>query len=111
MYNLLRDIIAAKIINMAILNVATNDDLALLRKQLLEDLSKMLNENKISAYKKWVRTSDVEEMLGLSASSVQNLRTSGALGFSKINGTIFYKLEDIEKLLENNHNHSKNQKL
>ena len=85
-----------------IINFVTVDDFILLRKELIEEFRKALKENNSQSLKKWIRTSEVCKILSISSSSVQNLRVSGILPYSKIKGTIFYKLEDVEKLLEDN---------
>ena len=58
--------------------------------------------NKTTTSNEWLRTKDVVQMLGLSNSGVQNLRIRGILKYSKVAGTIYYKREDINTLLESN---------
>ena len=76
----------------------------LTRKDLFEveeRISKKLDQLKNQDYgtMKWLRTSDVSKMLGLSPSSIQSLRISGILPFSKVNGTLFYKPKDVEEMV------------
>lgn len=39
---------------------------------------------------------------GVSKDFVKNLRESGQLHFYKVNNTIFYKVSDVRRLIENN---------
>jgi len=50
--------------------------------------------------KQWLRSKEVQEMLGISASSLQNMRIDGCIPYSKVNGTLFYDYDDILKTLE-----------
>jgi hypothetical protein len=53
-----------------------------------------------SVDKQFLRSADVRKMLNISDSTLQRLRISGALKAKKINGTWFYKSEDIQKIME-----------
>lgn len=52
----------------------------------------------------WLDGSDVQKALNVSPRTLQGLRNSRALPYSKIRGKIYYRSEDIEKLLESNYN-------
>lgn len=56
-----------------------------------------------SVTKTWLRSSEVRKLLGISPGTLQNLRVNGSLPFSKIGGIVYYKQEDLTKLLEANH--------
>ncbi|MBU1371371.1 MAG: helix-turn-helix domain-containing protein [Bacteroidetes bacterium] len=56
----------------------------------------------------WIDGDEVQEALRISLRTLQNLRDSGTLPFSRINGKFYYKATDIEKLLESNYSHLKN---
>jgi DNA-binding transcriptional regulator PaaX len=45
---------------------------------------------------------DVKEMLHISTRTLQRLRVSGMLKYSKIKGKIYYRLTDIYLMLEQN---------
>lgn len=50
---------------------------------------------------------DVEEIYGLNARTLGNERVLGkGLPFVKLNGRIFYRLKDIEKIIQQNVFHS-----
>ena len=51
---------------------------------------------------KWLDNTDVREMLHVSTRTLQRLRISGMLKYSKVNGKIYYRLKDINTMLEQN---------
>ena len=50
--------------------------------------------------KQWLKSYEVRKLLNISPGTLQNLRINGTLRYTKIGGLLYYKLEDIEKLLE-----------
>lgn len=50
----------------------------------------------------WVSNSEAQSMRGLSRATLQRYRSGGILPHSRIGANIYYKLEDIKKLLEKN---------
>lgn len=79
--------------------IITIDDLQKFRLQLLEDL-KTLIQPMYTSPKKWLRSSEIRTMLGISHGTLQNLRVKGLLPYKKIGGMMFYNYEDIVSLLE-----------
>ena len=57
----------------------------------------------------WIDGQDVMQTLHISKRTLQTLRDEGTLPFSRINGKFYYKLSDIEQLLESNYSHLKKQ--
>lgn len=82
----------------------TIGDLEDFRKVLFDELKSILKDVNGQHFKKWLRSSEVRKMLGVSAGTLQNLRVNGMLTFSKVGGIVFYKYEDIISLLEKNSN-------
>ncbi len=64
-------------------------------------LQSSININKVE--QKFLRSADVRKMLNISDSTLQRLRISGALKSKKVNGTWFYKFEDIQNIMEVQH--------
>lgn len=83
------------------IEIITKEDLQIFRLQLLEDLEKLL-KSKSQNTKLWLKSPQVRSMLKISAGTLQNLRITGKLNPSKIGGSFYYRLEEIEKLLEHN---------
>lgn len=79
--------------------IVTIGDLELFRESLVDELKLLVQSVAGSGEKKWLRSSEVREMLGISAGTLQNFRINRLLPFTRINKLIFYKPEDVEKLL------------
>jgi hypothetical protein len=77
----------------------TREDLQQFRTQLLDELKEVLQQSKQST-KQWLKSSEVRKMLGISHGTLQNLRITRSLPYTKLGGIMFYKYEDIEKILE-----------
>ena len=81
--------------------LTTKNDLEELEKRILEKFENLITQSG-PLKKKWLRSKDVQDMLGISSSSLQNMRINGVLPFSKVQGTIFYELGDVLKVLDQN---------
>jgi len=82
--------------------IVTTDDLRKFKFELLDEMKKMLNELHGHPNKKWLKSYEVRELLGISQGTLQNLRSNGTLAYTKIGGTMFYDMENIKKMLEKN---------
>ena len=78
----------------------TIGDLQDFKTELFRELTKILSNKNDHNEKQWLRSSEVRRMLGVSPGTLQNLRINGTLSFSRIGGIVFYKYEDIARLLE-----------
>ena len=88
---------------MTTLDLITREDLQKFKAELFAELRSILPAAaSTAASKKWLRSAEVREMLNISPGTLQNLRNSGKLRFSKVGSMTYYKSEDIEKLLEDN---------
>jgi hypothetical protein len=79
--------------------IITLEDLHKFRLQLLEDLKGLLQQPNHSQ-KQWLKSSEVRKMLSISHGTLQNLRIKNLIPHQKIGGLMFYKYDDIIKLLE-----------
>jgi predicted site-specific integrase-resolvase len=52
--------------------------------------------------KKWLKSNEVRKLLNISPGTLQNLRINGTLRYTKMGSIIYYKQEDINKVLEGN---------
>lgn len=53
--------------------------------------------------KKWLRTDEAAEYLGLSKTQIHNLKRNGTFPFTKLCGTIYFRRSDIDSVLETNY--------
>jgi hypothetical protein len=81
------------------IEVITKEDLEQFRVRLLEDIKKLTVHVK-PVKKEWLKGSEVRKMLKISSGTLQTLRINQTLHGSKIGGIYYYRLEEIEKLLE-----------
>lgn len=51
----------------------------------------------------WLDNQDVMQMLHISPRTLQTLRSNGTLPFSRIKGKFYYKVADLEALLNSNY--------
>jgi hypothetical protein len=86
--------------------VITREDLQAFRLQLIQELKELLL-SKQPATKEWLRSREVRKLLNISSGTLQTLRVNGTLHPSKIGGIIFYKMEEIEKLLNGKANNNR----
>lgn len=83
--------------------IITREDLERFRRQLLDDLTQILyRSDQGHVNKEWLRSCEVRKMLRISNGTLQNLRIKNILPYQKIGGLMFYKYQDIVKLLEGN---------
>ncbi|MCZ8354644.1 MAG: helix-turn-helix domain-containing protein [Cyclobacteriaceae bacterium] len=77
---------------------ATKADIKELRDELLEAIHQALDKSQSN--KKWLKSSEVKKLLGISTGTLQNLRITGKLNHSKVGGIYFYDVEQIEKMIQ-----------
>ena len=83
-------------------SIITTDDLREFKMELLDDIKKILTQQASGILKKYLKSSEVMEMLQISPGTLQNLRVNGTLPFSKMGAIIYYDIEDIQKVMRNN---------
>lgn len=82
--------------------IITKEDLENFKEELLEEIESLLNSRVSNPTKKWLKSYEVREMLGISPGTLQNMRINGTLPFTKVGGLIFYDYDDIQKMLTEN---------
>lgn len=93
-----------KIFNTMPANIITTDDLREFKIELLAEIKELLSLNsKISPeQKKYLRSSEVTELLGISTSTLQHLRIQKILPYTKIGTIIFFEWQDVLNILDKN---------
>lgn len=84
---------------MEINEIATKTDIEEILRAI-KGLQSSLSSNTSKVEQKFLRSADVRKMLNISDGTLQRLRTSTTLNAKKVNGTWFYKFDDIQKLME-----------
>lgn len=88
-------------------NIITTEDLREFKYELLENIKELLEQQSGIKPKKWLKSPEVREFLSISPGTLQNLRISGTLPYTKIGGVIYYDYEEIQKVMEDNRTHNK----
>jgi len=83
-------------------SIITTDDLREFKIELLQDIRKLLTKQTSGNLKRYLKSSEVMEVLQLSPGTLQNLRINGTLPYSKVGGIIYYDSEEIHKLMNKN---------
>ncbi|WP_018615231.1 helix-turn-helix domain-containing protein [Segetibacter koreensis] len=78
----------------------TIEDLQQFRKQLLDELLSALKMQSVVLPKKWLKSHEVRRLLKISPGTLQTLKSTGVIPYTKIGGIHFYDYDDIQKLLE-----------
>jgi len=81
------------------IEIMTKSDLMDFKSDLFKEIRAILAPEK-PIDKKWLRSSEVRKLLGISGGTLQTLRNNGTLKFTKIGGTMYYSMEEINKVLQ-----------
>ncbi|MBN9294256.1 MAG: helix-turn-helix domain-containing protein [Flavobacteriia bacterium] len=91
------------------LEIITLEDLERFGEKLTETLKNIIEENKQPEKQEdtiWLKSHQVQRMLGISPGTLQNLRINGTIPYSKVGGVIFYDRREIIKVMESNKRNS-----
>lgn len=78
----------------------TIDHLQQFKKQLLEELLTAFKSQTAAVPKKWLKSYEIRRLLKISPGTLQTLKSTGVILYTKIGGVHFYDYEDIQHLLE-----------
>ena len=84
--------------------ILTSEDLVVFKVELFDELKKLLSLSPAKEKEeiKWLKSHQVQRMLGISPGTLQNLRINGTIPYTKIGGVIFYSLDDINAIMQRN---------
>jgi len=82
--------------------VITTDDLREFRMELLDELQTFVKQIAQKPTKRWLKSPQVKELMGISAGTLANLRVNGTLKYSKLGGIILYDYDHIVSVIESN---------
>ncbi|MBR9855888.1 MAG: helix-turn-helix domain-containing protein [Algicola sp.] len=87
--------------------IITTEDLMEFKIELLEDIKGLLENQNKQSNKKWLKSNEVRELLGISPGTLQNLRINGTLPYTKVGGVLYYEYHEIMEVLEQNKIHNR----
>ena len=79
--------------------LVTLADLDQFRCALMKELRCLLNQKHVGAQKRWLKSHEVRRLLQISPGTLQHLRDSGQLPFTKLGGIIYYESEVIDSMM------------
>jgi len=88
-------------------SIITTEDLKDFKEEMLSDIKELLSKQLKGVNKKWLKSTEVMEMLKISPGTLQSFRVNGTLPFTKIGGIIYYEATDIQEVLSSNKIHNK----
>jgi hypothetical protein len=80
--------------------LVTVADLEQFKNAILDSISQIIKQT--AGPKKWLKSSEVRKIIGISPGKLQAIRESGLLAFTRIGGNIYYDPNDLFKLFEEN---------
>ncbi|MBO0356192.1 MULTISPECIES: helix-turn-helix domain-containing protein [Flagellimonas] len=87
--------------------IITTEDLQEFKLELLDNIKELLGNHSGHSYKRWLKSPEVKELLGISSGTLQNLRINGTLPYTKVGGVLYYDYEEIISVMEKNKIHNK----
>lgn len=89
---------------MEIINIEADTFEAMMTKfeDFLRKIEKLSFEKQDKHLKKWLDNQEVCQILNISKRTLQTYRDTGLIPFSQPNNKMFYKPDDIEKMIINN---------
>jgi len=80
----------------------TKQDLLDFKYEFFQELTSFLNTQKpnVTTTPELMKNSEIKKYLNTSASTIERLKKSGQLPFTRISGTIYFKKSDVDKLIE-----------
>ncbi len=89
------------------IDILTKNDMDEIRQHLISDLKETIGSN-INKMTDWIRSSEVQDILNCSSSTLQNFRANNILPFTKLGGTLYYDRSEIERILKEKYNERNN---
>ncbi len=83
------------------IELLTKADLQDFKKELMQEIKTLIHPQGVQA-KQWLKSAELRKLLNISPGTLQNLRIKGTLRFTKVGSILYYRQDDIVKLLEGN---------
>ena len=83
-------------------SIITTDDLREFKMELLEELRTLLTKQHSGTLKRYLKSSEVKDLLQISPGTLQNLRINGTLPYTKMGGIIYYDVQEIHRVMDEN---------
>jgi hypothetical protein len=82
--------------------LVTVGDLDQFRNDLLKDIQLLLGHKESIIEKQWLKSFEVKHLLNISSGTLQHLRDTGQIPFTRLGGIIYYEYAAIKDILKRN---------
>jgi len=79
--------------------IITREDLQIFKEELLKEIQILIGKRE-DLDNKWLRSNQVRKLLHISPNTLQALRVSGTLKYTKVGSIFYYRKDDINRMLE-----------
>ena len=87
-------------------SIIITDDLREFKMELIEEFKSILSQQQSQVtLKRYLKSSEVMDLLQISPGTLQNLRINGTLPYTKIGGIIYYDAQEIQQIMNENRVH------
>ena len=83
--------------DMAKIEILTKEDLNEFKAELIQEFKVVIEAEAQNV--QWLKSAEVSSILGISPGTLKNLRDSRSIPFSKLGGTLYYNMNDINQIL------------
>jgi len=80
--------------------IITTEDLVSFKQELLAEFEKLFKSYSTATQKRWLKAHQVRKLLNISIGTLQTLKSSGVIPYSKVGGVHFFDYEDIQRILQ-----------
>lgn len=80
--------------------LVTMGDLQTFKAELLGEIKHLLDLQRAEPGKKWLKSYEVEKLLGISSNTLLTWRNNGTLPYTPLGGIYYYDPADIEKVMQ-----------
>jgi hypothetical protein len=80
--------------------LTTVENLIKFKRELIAEIRQLISTHTPQPMKRWLKSSEVKELLHISTGTLHNLSVNGTLPFTKIGGVVFDDRIAVEKVLE-----------
>jgi hypothetical protein len=82
--------------------IATIEDLQRVKDEIIDEIKSLINPENGDSSVKYLKSSQVCNLLKISSGKLKDMRKKGQIPFARIGGMFFYRVDDINRMMEKN---------
>lgn len=67
---------------------------------IIDEVKQIVSEKETPDVKKWIKSAQVKKLLDISHGKLQTMRDKKLIAYTRIGGTIYYNVEEIERMMK-----------